>query len=235
MNMGLKTSNSNKPFKCEYCGAGFAREKTLNVHLCEKKRRHLQRNERRVYYGFYAFNRFYRLSVGTKQDKTYEEFCNSTSYNAFVKFGSYISNVKPLYPEKYIDYVVTSGIKIDKWCDDSLYEKYALELIKKESVDTAIERTLKTMMDWAETNDSVWTHYFKYVSENRATWDIRDGKISPWVLLNSVTGKEMLGKLNDEQLKILYQVLDPAFWKYKFQKHKDDVEVVKELTREYNF
>ena len=29
-------------FTCPYCGASFTREKTLAVHMCEKKRRALQ-------------------------------------------------------------------------------------------------------------------------------------------------------------------------------------------------
>ena len=75
-----------------------------------------KRMNSRVQLGYIAFNQFYKLSAGAKKDKTYEEFCKSSYYNAFVKFGSFVSNVKPLYPEKYINYVVTSGVKLDQWC-----------------------------------------------------------------------------------------------------------------------
>ena len=51
-------SNSDKPYKCEYCGAGFMKEKTLAAHMCEKKRRWLQKDEKRVRHGLYAFQRF---------------------------------------------------------------------------------------------------------------------------------------------------------------------------------
>ena len=127
----MQLMSNSKPYKCEYCGASFTREKTLAVHMCEQKRRHLQKSEKRVQLGFYAFNQFYRLSANSKKDKTYEDFCKSPYYNAFVKFGSFINNVKPLYPEKYIDHVVTSGVKLDHWCREELYEKYATALIKK--------------------------------------------------------------------------------------------------------
>ena len=46
--------------------------------------------------------------------------------------------------------------------------------------------------DWAEANQSVWNHYFLYVSLSRATYDIKDGKVSPWLVLNCKSGKEML-------------------------------------------
>jgi hypothetical protein len=227
--------SNSKPYVCEYCGTGYTKESTLAVHLCEKKRRALQKDEKRVRYGFYAFQRFYRLSAGAKADKTYEEFCVSPYYNAFVKFGSFISNVRPLYPEKYIDYVVTSGVKLDHWCRDEMYEKYAVDLILREDVTTALERSVMTMMEWAEEHEPApWNHYFQHVSLNRAVWHIKDGKISPWLILNCKTGKEMLSKFNDEQLGLVYHVINPEHWALRFKRSPKDVDLVKEISKESN-
>lgn len=225
---------NTKPYVCEYCGSGYVREKTLAAHMCEKKRRALQKDEKRVRFGFYAFQRFYKLSAGTKKEKTYDDFCASPYYNAFVKFGSFINNVRPLYPEKYIDYVVTSGVKLDHWCKDEMYEKYAIELILKEDVTTALERSVKTMMEWADENNSSWNHYFYYVSLNRAVWHIKDGKISPWLILNCKSGKEMLSKFNDEHLTMVYHVMNPEHWALRFKRVPHDVELVKEIVKEGN-
>ena len=201
--------------------------------MCEKKRRALQKDEKRVRHGFYAFQRFYKLSAGTKKEKTYEDFCASQYYNAFVKFGSFLNNVKPLYPEKYIDHVVTSGVKLDHWCKNEMYEKYAIDLILKEGVETALERSVQTMMDWSsEQEDAPWNHYFRYISTNRAVWHIKDGKISPWLLLNSKTGKDMLSKFNDEQLEMVYHVINPQHWAMRFKRNPSDVQLVKEITKE---
>ena len=227
-------SNSEKPYKCEYCGSSYVREKTLAAHMCEKKRRALQKDEKRVRYGFYAFGRFYKLSAGTKKEKTYEEFCASSYYNAFVKFGSFISNVRPLYPEKYIDYVVTSGVKLDHWCKEEMYEKYALEVILKEDVATALERSVKTMMEWADDKSAPWNHYFHHISLNKAVWDIKDGKISPWLILNCTSGKDMLSKFNDEQLGLVYHVINPEHWAMRFKRLSNDVQLVKDVAKESN-
>ena len=202
------------------------------VHMCEQKRRALQKNEKRVQLGFIAFNQFYKLSAGAKKDKTYEEFCKSQYYNAFVKFGSFVSNVKPLYPEKYINYVVTSGVKLDQWCKEEMYELYAIDLIKKEGVETALERSVNTMVEWANENNSVWNHYFNYVSLNKAVWHIKDGKISPWLILNCASGKTLLGKLNDEQLSMIYNVVDPTHWALRFKRQVKDVQLVKDVAKE---
>jgi hypothetical protein len=219
-------------FICPHCQSKFTKERTLMVHMCEQKRRHLARSDKHVQMGFLTFNRFYKLAQKYDGQKTYEDFSRSQYYNAFVKFGSFVHNVTPLYPEYFIDYVVTSGVKIDHWCQEKLYEEYVLQLIKNESVDVALQRSITHMTEWAKTHDSVWNHYFLYVSTNRATFDIRDGKISPWILLNSDTGKKLLSKLSDEQLASIGTTIDPNFWFKKFRTMPDDADFARQIIKE---
>jgi hypothetical protein len=219
-------------YSCEHCKAKFTKEKTLFVHMCEQKRRHLAKNEKHVQLAYQTYDKFYKLSQKNDKTKTYEEFSQSPYYNAFVKFGSFLSNVNPLYPEKYIDYVVTSGVKLDHWCRESLYEEYILNLIKNEPVEVALQRSIMHMNDWANNHDSVWNHYFLYVSTNRATFDIKDGKISPWMLLNSDTGKKLLSTLNDEQLVSIGTTIDPEFWIKKFKSLPDDADFARQIAKE---
>jgi len=222
-----------KPFKCIYCNTSYSKEKTLFAHMCEKKRRALQKGEKRVQLGFYAYNQFYKLTSHCTKNKTYDNFMQSPYYNAFVKFGSYIANVQPLYTEQYIDYIVTSGIKLEHWCKDELYETYALNLIRKEHVSVALERTVLTMVKWAENNPpALWNHYFNFVSLSRAVYDIKDGKISPWVILNSHTGREMLNKFNTEQLEMIYHIMNPEYWSLQFKRRNTELQIAKDIIKE---
>ena len=223
---------ASQPYTCQYCNKGFMQEKTLAVHVCEQKRRALAKDEKHVVIGYEAYNEFFKVTQNHTGNKTYEEFSKSPYYNAFIKFGSFVSNVRPLYPSKFIHYVVTSGVKLDHWCRDELYDEYVVHLIKSESVETALERSIKHMMEWADTNHSVWNHYFLYVSLSRATFDIKDGKVSPWVILNSTNGKALLQKFNDEQLNGVSRVLDVPYWLKKFKTLPADVELVKQVIKE---
>jgi hypothetical protein len=194
----------------------------------------MARVERHVVLGFDTYNKFYRLTQNSKQDKTYDDFAKSSYYNAFVKFGSFVSNVNPLYPDKFINYVVTSGVKLDHWCRDELYDKYVIELVKHENVETALERSIKHMMEWGENNQAQWNHYFLYVSLSRAVFDVRDGKVSPWLILNSKNGKDMLKKFNDEQLLAIGSIMDVPFWLNKFKRLSADTELARQVVRESN-
>jgi hypothetical protein len=219
-------------YKCEYCGKQFAKESTLVVHVCEQKRRHLGKSEKHVQMGLMTFQKFYDVAQKGKTQKTFDEFASSPYYTAFVKFGSFMVNTAPIYPERFIEYVVKSGVKLDHWCRDELYDQYIMEMIKKEPADGAIQRTITTMMSWADKNSAQWEHYFAYVNLNRATHDIKEGLISPWMILNTKSGKEMLQRMNDEQLEIVGPVVDPLFWQKKFKTLPADLLLVKEVIKE---
>jgi hypothetical protein len=222
----------NKSYSCQFCGNKYTQEKTLAVHICEQKRRYIAKDEKHVNIGYIAFNKFFQLTQKLGQNKTYEEFARSPYYNAFVKFGSFVNNTNPLYPEKFIDYVIRSGVKLDHWCRDSLYETYVINLIHTESVETALERSVAHMQSWANDNNSLWNHYFKYVSTNRSVFDIKDGKVSPWLVLNCASGKEMLANFRDDQLSAIGNIIDPQIWVKKFKNQKFDLDLVRKIVKE---
>lgn len=221
-----------QPFSCPHCGKNFMKERTALAHMCERKRRAMQRDEKRVQTGFMVFNRFFQLTQAAKQPKTYEDFCNSSYYNAFVKFGSFINNINVLYPEKFIDFVIKSGVRLDNWCRDSLYDQYLYEMLKVEPVEAAVQRSLQTMMEWADDNSAEFQHYFEYVNLNRAVQDIVNGKISCWLILNSKSGKKMAENMNDDQLAIISPAFDVKYWLKKFKEQPADVALVKEICKE---
>ena len=222
-------SNLNK---CTYCDKEFARERTLQVHLCEPKRRYLQKNEKWVQNAFMVFQRFYEIHQKNMKQKTYDDFCSSAYYNAFVKFGRFMMHINPLYPEKYIDYVILSKIKLDHWARDNLYEAYLIDTLKIEPVEAALQRSIATMMDWAGEQNAQWSDYFRLVNTNRAVQHIQQGKISPWIVLGCNAGKKMLKSFSDEQLQLTARYISPEFWNSKFKSYPADLLFVQETAKE---
>ena len=222
---------SNK-FKCPYCGKEFTKERTLQVHMCEPKRRHLQKGEKWVQNGFMVFCRFYEIHQKNTKPKTYDQFCDSSYYNAFVKFGRYMMHTAPLYPEKYIDYVILSKVKLDHWSRDDLYEQYLKDTLKTEPVEMALRRSIATMMDWAQEQNVQWSDYFRLVNTSRAVQQIQSGHMSPWLLLGCEAGKKMLKSFTDEQLQMVQTYIDPEFWSNKFRNYPADQLFVQETAKE---
>ena len=223
---------SKTSFKCTYCGKSFQRERTLQVHMCEPKRRHLQKGEKWVQNGFMVFCRFYEIHQKNTKPKTYDQFCDSSYYNAFVKFGRYMMHTAPLYPEKYIDYVILSKVKLDHWSRDDLYEQYLKDTLKTEPVEMALRRSIATMMDWAQEQNVQWSDYFRLVNTSRAVQQIQSGHMSPWLLLGCEAGKKMLKSFTDEQLQMVQTYIDPEFWSNKFRNYPADQLFVQETAKE---
>ena len=50
-------------YKCQYCSKSFKKENTLAVHLCEQKRRFMQKDEKHVQLGFRSYQLFYKIAI----------------------------------------------------------------------------------------------------------------------------------------------------------------------------
>ena len=220
--------------ECEHCGKEFTREKTLIVHVCEQKRRHLQRDEKGVQVGFLAYNRFFQLSQGATKDKTYEHFSRSPYYIAFVKFGRYVIGRTIIEADTFIDWLISQRVKIDEWSKEATYDMYLKSKLLTEPVEPALERTIKNMQTWAKVESAEWQHFFHYVNLNKAVEMINAGKISPWVIYHCKSGQKMLEDMNDEQISLISVVIDPQWWKKLFRTKSADVDFAKEILRTAN-
>lgn len=212
---------------CKWCEKEFRNERTLSAHMCPKKRRWADREMTHVRLGFRVFQMFYELSTTVSKPKSMEDFIRSQYYEAFVKFGRSCVRNEYLEPEKFAEWLIKNGKKLADWSKDSLYDEFLLEYVKKETGIRALERSVLYLAEWAKDNDSDWQDYFKIVSTPRAVHDIRAAKISPWLLYLSDTGRELLTRFNDEQIKMINHIIDAKFWFKVFAKNTEEVEEVK--------
>ena len=141
-------------------------------------------------------------------------------------------NIRAINTRGFIEYVIKENKKLDYWCKDEFYQAFLYEHLRKESVQDALERSMNTMIDWAEDNQSVWNHYFIYANTNTIVHAITTGRISSWVIFNSTTGVTLLDKLTAEQIEIIYPYIDPDYWKRKFVDYFADTEWVKHMMKE---
>ena len=101
-----------------------------------------------------------------------------------------------------------------------------------EPVESALQRSTATMMDWAEEQHAQWADYFRLVNTNRAVQHIQQGKISPWLLLGCKAGKKLLKSFNDEQLQMIAKYISLQFWTQKIKSAPADQLFVQETAKE---
>ena len=219
-------------YVCRYCNKSYLKESTLAAHLCQQKRRFQQQNEQPVQIGFKAYLRFYEISQGSAKLKTYEDFAASPYYTAFVKFGWHVTGIRCVNVASFTDWLLKNNKKLDHWCKEVLYLEWLSEYMKKEAVQDALERALKEMQDYADTNTNLengFNDYFRRGNANRICHHIANGRISSWVIFNCASGVEFLETLSEEQISIIMPWIDPDYWQRKFKDYTADTEWVKDI------
>ena len=214
---------------CQYCKKAFEKLTTLTTHMCVKKRRHMEIDTPASRFGFRTFQRFYDITMAAKKPKTTQEFIESDFYIDFVKFGNHIANLKPVYPEKFIDFVIRNGVKLKDWTKDYVYYTYVEDLVKKEPADAATDRTITEIVEWTTANKVEFSDFFNRISANEAAHMVRAGKISPWVLYLSESGGSLMDSFTADHTPIIGDIIEPGVWMRKFKQNSDDVDYIKSL------
>lgn len=216
-------------YVCDYCKKEFVKETSIAVHMCEPKRRRMQRDEAGVRLGFQAYIRFYETMQGSAKNKTHDDFCDSAYYRAFVKFGRYCVNTHVINPGQFMNWLLKNNKKIDHWCSDQIYTEYLIQHLLVEAVDDALKRAIEHSITWEETTGHPAKDILRYGNANAVCYDITAGRISPWVIYNSASGVEFLGNLSTEQVAIVWPYINSDTWQKKFNNYPADQEYVKDI------
>ena len=219
-------------FTCGYCDKTFSRESSIEVHMCEPKRRRLQRGDRGVQLALQAYVRFYETMQGSAKSKTFEDFETSSYYRAFVKFGHYCVNTRVINPERFMAWLLKQQKKIDRWCSDQVYTEYLVNYLTLEAVDDALARAMEYGLDWSEKTGNPAHDCLRYGNANAICHAITTGRISPWAIYNSESGQKFLSELSPDQVAIIWSYIDSDVWQKKFQIYPADQEYSKEMLKQ---
>jgi hypothetical protein len=221
-------SLENNTATCKWCSKTFKTERTLAAHMCVKKKRWADRDLTHVRLALRTFQIFYERTTTSRKIKTAEDFIRSQYYADFVKFGRACMLNEYLNPEAFAEWLINTGVKLSDWAKDSTYDRYLLDYVKKEPGLKALERTILYLAAWSQESNLDWQDYFRSVSENRAVYDIRSAKISPWVVYLSSSGGDLLTRLNDEQVRMINHIIDAGFWMEVFKRNATEVSEVQD-------
>lgn len=209
-------------FECGYCKKTFAKETSIAVHMCEPKRRRLNKDDRGIQLGFQAYIKFYEQAQGSAKLKTFDDFCDSAYYRAFAKFGRYCVDVHVINPAQFMNWLLKNNKKIDRWASDQLYTEYLTWYLTVEAASDALERAVEQSLRWEESTGHPAKDMLRYGNPNTMCYDITAGRISPWVIYNSESGQKFLSELNEEQVGIIWPYINSDVWQKKFQDYTAD-------------
>jgi hypothetical protein len=228
--------NDEKP-QCHFCKKIFTRLSSLNVHLCESKRRWANRDDKNVRMAFAAWLHWCKktgMYYNKKTALTYDDFMNSSAYIPFVKFGYFVEEHRISNYLSYIDFMVKNNYKISDWGKDSTYEYFIKMNTRQESVEDAIQKTIKFIDKWSIDNGIDWTDFFIKVSNQQVLDWLRSGRISPWLFFVSEKAQGKIHDMSDEQLILLDKYLDVKWWNQNLRRKPKEKQFVDQIVKEYN-
>jgi hypothetical protein len=214
---------------CQYCKKEFIKETSLEVHSCEPRRRRMEKDEAGVRLGFNAYLKFYELTQGSARLKTYDDFCESAYYRAFVKFGRYCVDIRAINPARFTEWLLKNNKKIDHWNRDSVYTEYLIEYLRIENVNDALARAIEFGIRWSEETGNPAEDCLRYGNTNAMVYAVTTGRISPWIIYNCESGQKFLGEVDATQIAMVWSYIDSDVWMKKFSDYVADQEYVKEM------
>ena len=170
-----KNSATKSKFGCDFCGRSFAKESTIDKHICEYKRRWGDKNLKGNRIGFNAWLNFYAKNTSSKKTKTYLDFTKSSYYLAFVKFGHYCVNTRCVNISRYADWLLKNQIRIDSWRSDKNYTNFLIEYLRQEDPLDAIARSMETLIQISKDEDLESKDAFRFGPPNRICYEVTTG------------------------------------------------------------
>ena len=213
-------------YNCDHCGRNFVRPNSFLKHLCEQKRRWMDKDKPQNRIAFLSWLKFYKQVQPTKKKREYVDFIGSAYYGGFIKYGTYCVDIGVVSPDNYVDYLLKNSVPLDNWNSDKMYSTYLTQHLRSEDGLDAVRRSVESMLDLADAENVDLKDVFRYVNANKICHLICSGKISPWMLYHSKTGPEFLEKLNDDQRNVIYEYIDPERWNIKFRRDAEETKTV---------
>jgi hypothetical protein len=105
--------------------------------------------------------------------------------------------------QEYIDWLIKNSVNLNNWNKETTYQNFIYNFLQTETPERAVERFVILAEEWAIDTNNYWQEIFTKANTNWICHKIQMGVISPWIYLGSDVGKEMLGRLNQEQLELV--------------------------------
>jgi hypothetical protein len=132
----------------------------------------------------------------------------------------------------YVDWLLKEKISLDNWSSDKHYGKFLIEYTRLEDGMDAVRRSVETLLKFAEEENLQIGDVLRYTNANKICHKIVGGKLSPWLLFNSESGRYFLSTLNTGQMQMVFEYINPDIWNIKFMRDKENVKDVQTLLQQ---
>ena len=117
------------------------------------------------------------------------------------------------------------------------FRRYPFKFFQKiyEDAFDAISRSVETCIEMGEPENLQPQDVLRFGNVNRICHNIINGKISPWILYCSDSGVQFLETLNQDQVTMISDYINPELWALKFHRDPDVARKIRDTLREAGY
>lgn len=227
----ISQSQKQGHWLCHYCSKRFTNELVFERHACKEKAR---AQELASPTGQAAYQHYLTwMRVRKFKTQAIDAFAASRYYKQFIKFATMVATAGISKPERYIELMVDGGITPDLWTREQCYQMYLDYMDTREKPLDQVVMSIQTLMDVADKEGVDYSKIVKHLGPQRMLSLITQRKISPWFLFHSVTSRELISSLDNEEKKAYDKIIKFSAWAERLQKNakvrEEIIAIVKEL------
>jgi hypothetical protein len=169
------------------------------------------------------------FDMQTRGKPSVEMFLKSKYFNAFHDFAKFIARVKMHSPESYMQIMIQKNFPPSMWCKDDTYAFYIDHVLYNMPARAQISRTVNFLTKMCEKTECDYRTLIDSMEATDILFFIRQGSISPWILMHSMKLKEIFQDPDHlDEYNTLKSLIRPAYWKFKFSRESDMVQFAKQ-------
>jgi len=167
-----------------------------------------------------------------KPSKTLHDFIGLSSYTHYLRLSKFIVLVHIHDPKIYLRAMIHHNRTLNQFTNNWSYRLY-LEFLDEQIQPTdSIKTTINLLFDLAEEVELSVAELISELLLSEIMLLLRQGRISPWVVLHSSVIKSKIMSADPSQQKEFADMFDQDTWRIKFSKFPAAVRTAKQVTKE---
>lgn len=159
-------------------------------------------------------------------------FISSRFFQSFIKFAAFCQATKLPNVESYIRHMVKYNIPPVIWTSDAIYSEWIRVNSSERSPSKLVQTSALFLYKVAEAHEVDVSDLFEHTTSGQVSQWIRNGDVSPWLLLTSTKFKQWYAALDEDDRDNVSTVLDVAEWVDKIKSNPNTVSKTKAIVAE---
>jgi len=206
------------------------REAAFLDHVCQQMQRSQKMKTSEGMAAWLAYSSW--LKAMGKKVPPQTGFISSRFFQSFIKFAAFSQATHLPNVESYVRHMVKYNIPPVIWTSSAIYDEWIRVNSAEKSPTKLVQASAVYLCKVAETQHCDVAEVFDHTTSGELSQWIRNGDVSPWLLLTSTKFKQWYGSLDEDDRENVSKVLDVSEWVDKIKSNPNTVTKTKAIVAE---